>query len=481
MNDLLRDPLFSIESERQDVRRYSLPGLLACLLDLEQDDPPMSFSRVTPAQRGLVWRFLVRTAAYVLRAEGMDSVQDSTGNGAGQAESVIRSALRGAAPDSAWLLHHEGPISEAAFLQPAYTGDGNSREQGISWLTQAIGRRQYERKSMVPHSMSPEEVVYGLIEYQLGVKQGGQGHYPTQLTGSGDGAGSGSPTITIEFHRGLAVDFVFAVDTLLAHWPRIRKRHGLVGDVWALWAEPWSGAKGEGLPASELSPAFIPCARIVRLHPPIDGYFYGVTTVGSKAKRVEDHTDGGNLGDIFVPLIQDPRKGHWKIRGVLEQGYNYKEVAATLFERTNKEGQGRRRPPIVDGLARIADDLPATPYVRFAGVAFSQGKTLGFFEREFLLPQGAVRHFEATDVALGVYEDMLALKAKAEGALSHAAAIRTGWEKGSYPASVALLTGPFEDFVDREYLPFLFRAADEQEQHLATGREGGERPAWKKK
>lgn len=442
-----------------DGEPVALTSLIAHLL--AGDAPVHGFPHVAAEQRGYWHRFLVRCAAKALHELG-SSADEASSQDRRQLTTRIEEVLAGATGGRrAWHLWVSDP-SEPAFLQPP-TPDGQPasdsyREESLSFLSTALGSKNHERKVDTARTLPAEETAYALIEFQSGVVFGGRKNYESQLMGSSTGAGSGTPFMGGRIGSDLRTTFRHDVEALLERWNRIREGRGLRGDVWALWCEPWDGTSS--LLASALDPAFIPLARLVRLGPPEGEIFHTVWFKPSSSKRVKDHTGGGNLGDVFTPRVPHPRNAdQWKVRGTLEKGYDYKEIARLLGF-----GNDARPSPSVRALqsSRYGDRSDLS--VVFEGTAFERGKTLGFHRREVLLPAGFVkrRPWDNPDPAREAHREMLSTVSEAKSALRGAARFllagsprpRQG-DQGKVNAPARLL----EQRVDQIYLDRLFEAA----------------------
>lgn len=382
---VLTEPFFTVRSGDVD-RQRSLAALLA---DLLTGSPVSGFPLVAAEQHGHWYRFLVRCGARACHAAGLDP--RSAGHERSDLETALTETLTGAVGGSqAWCIHDSDPTA-AAFLQPP-SPEGLPFEKGYkpftcSLLSCLIGSKNHERKIDVGRSLTPEGAAYALVEHQCGSIFGGRGRYASQLMGSASGKGSGTPFIGVMLPEGLSATFRHDVGLFLDRWSRVQNDHKMRGAVWALWSAPWDGISS--LPASELDPAFIPMARMVRLAPPgPDGRYDTVWFRASKAARVADHTEGGDLGDPFLATVPDPKQpDRQKVRGTMDTGYDYREVVRLLF------GIDARPAPVIRALRHGPVTLDARAVAVFEGVAYEQGKTGGFFRREVLLPVDTVRSF----------------------------------------------------------------------------------------
>jgi hypothetical protein len=451
--DVLADLLFTVAPGGE---RLPLPGLLARLLAGGEVE---AFPRVTPEQQGQWWRFLVRCAAKALREIGA-SVASAQRQQPGELEERIGDLLRSLAPDGAWALYQPDP-ARPGFLQTP-TPDGKSPgkgnnygERSVSLLTSAIGSKQHERKSDVARELTVEEVVYALVEYQLSAIFGGRGNYESQLMGSRSGAGSGTPFMGARIGDSNGQTFRHDVQVLLDRWPETA--HELAGGVWALWAESWDG-KGQ-LASERLDPAFIPLARMVRLDPPADGLFRTLQFRPTDTGRVRDHTNGGRLGDLFTPLVPDPKTGELKVRGTLGTGYPYAEVVRLLGGDSTREGHPS---PSVRALAVTGDDARADLRVVFEGTAYEQGKTGGFHRREVLLPPNGADILADPAPLRVAHAQMMQHVADTKKALRGAARIVLSGSPRPREGDATKIDAPaalLDQRVDTAYLEHLWRAA----------------------
>ncbi len=477
-SDILNDAIFTVSDSRPGAERLSLADLLARLLTGPQ---VVGFPRLAAEQRGHWWRFLVRCAAKSLHTSGL-TVEESSRQRSADLAVGLRNALRMAAgdpdgSDGVWVLH-QPDASRPGFLQPpipngAVPGEAKYALNSMSLLTSAIGSKNHERKVEITRELDAELTAYALIELQLGAIFGGRGNYGSQIMGSASGAGSGSPFMGVRLGEGEDETFRHDVGVLLASWDRIREDHALRGDVWALWTVPWDGESS--LPSSRLDPAFIPLARLIRLgSPDTDGKYSEVWFRASNKARVDDLSGGGNLGDPFTPLVPDLKNPDIrKVRGALDGGYGYAEVTNLLF------GADSRRPGTVSPSVRAASvpllDGRSDVRVVFEGTAFEQGKTVGFYRREILLPPSAKVWLsdEPSAVMREVHRQMLGWVREVKSVLNGAARILLSGEprpRDGDAGKIALPADRFDALVDRDYLEHLLTGADREIQDDATWR-----------
>lgn len=461
-HDLLTEPLFTVATD-DGPSRLSLSALLARLL---AGPEVHGFPEVAPEQRGYWWRFLVRCAAKALHELGW-TVDQAAAEPAAELAERLEVKLRELVPDGGWCLYQPDG-AKPGFLQVPTPGGarpaaaGYSR-RGVSLLTGAIGSKNHERKSESVRELAPEQAVYALIEYQTAAVYGGKGNYSSQLQGSKSGAGSGTPFMGAHIAASEPRTFQYDVRVLLSRWPETAQE--LRGEVWALWASPWTGTRADVLPSVQLDPAFIPLARLVRLEAPIDGLYSVVWFKSTEADRVADHTaddkgkGGGLLGDPFTPRVDDPTP---KVRGTLAKGYDYTEVVQLLFGGE----KGATPSPSVQALAERAPSAGADLSVVFEGVAYEQGKTLGFHRREVLLPAGvdrnAIAFLDEPRPLLEAHGRLLEHIAEVKKALRGAARIVLSGEPKPRPSDDKKAERPaalLEARVDGVYLDFLFTAA----------------------
>jgi len=477
--DVLRSPLFTVSPAPAPL---SLAQLLTRLLGGPEVD---DFPALAAEQWSYWWRFLVRCAAKALH-ELEWSVADGQAAGAEALEQELSRTLRELVPDGGWRLYQPDP-SRPGFLQvPTADGRVPGAEgsayalKPISSLTGAIGSKNHERKAEAVRAMDPEQVVYALVEYQTAAIYGGSGNYGSQLQGSASGAGSGTPFMGARLAGSHHVSFRHDTQVLLERWSDT-VRLGLAGQVWALWAEPWSGARDAGLASTELDPAFIPLARAVRLETPENGSFATVWFRSTQGKRVNDHTDGGALGDPFTPLVREPKL---KVRGTLEKGYDYTEVVQLLFGGDKFVGPSPSVAALVDLEQLEAPDLA----VWFEGVAYEQGKTVGFHRREVRLPAvGGVAWLSHPDPVRAAHALLLQRVSEVKSALRGAARIVLSGEPRPRPNDAKKVEPPaalLEARVDQVYLDHLFRAAAQYEAEgpearpIGPSSSGCPRPPW---
>lgn len=461
--DVLATPLFTVAP---DHCQLTLAGLLARLL---QGPEVESFAQLAPEQRSYWWRFLVRCAAKALHELGWSVARATTAPGL---DTALREALAAHVPAGGWRLHQPDP-AQPGFLQ-CPTPDGLAPDapraryelRGISLLTGALGKKNHERKADAVRSLSPEQAVYALIEYQTAAIYGGQGNYGSQLQGSASGAGSGTPFMGARLANSNCQTFQHDVQLVLDRWPQAAQL--LAGAVWALWGSKWSGEKGSGGTPLDLEPAFIPLARLVRLGRPSQDRFSDVWFRPTSDKRIADETGGSCFGDPFTPLVRDPKL---KIRGTLEKGYDYAEVVQLLFGGGDK---GASPSPSVQALVALGQSERTDLSVLFEGTAYEQGKTAGFHRREVPLPaQGGISWLSQPAPLRRVHALLLKLVGEAKSALRGAARIVLSGDPRPRPHDARKVEAPaalLEARIDQVYLDFLFGATAQLEAEGDTAR-----------
>lgn len=453
--NLLNTPLVSVEQAQRRVRPLTLPALIAELLS---DSTLYTFPRLAPEQHGALWRLLVRSAGHALRTRGL-GVADAFSTPPQALEHLIRRVLEESVPVGAWEVFPDQP-GNLAFLQAPGPREGGTLKD-VSVLTSAIGSKNHDRKTDRIAALDVEQAVYALLDLQFGAIYGGSGLQSTQLIGSQSGAGSGCPFVGARVGDGLNETFFHDVDVLLSGWDRTRES-GLAGDVWGLWVHVWDGHKASAIPAANLTPAFIPLARRVSLIRGSDDMVRSVMTWTAQSNRVDDHTQGGALGDPFTPLIPNenakgPMKGMPKVRGTPAYGYTYREVGRVLAG-----SDGMRPSPSLEALAKREDlDERADVRVVFEGTAFGQGKTEGFHRREILLPPGAFSALVTPRVRLthGHMLQSADLALKAIAAAARVVLHGTTKKNTTDEAVVFSVRAALDREIDAAYVPFLLAAA----------------------
>ena len=452
-HDLLTTEMFKVNLKGGQSSRFTLPGLLAQLL---VSDAISGFPNLAAQERSHWWRFLVRCGAKALHELEL-TVDEALKESVTGLERRIGEVFAAQVAPGGWCLGQPDPTAPG-FMQPP-TPDGQPpseayKERTVATLTSAIGSKNHDRKYAKGRVRNPEQVVYGLLAYQGGVIQDGRGYYKTPLSASRSGAGSGVPFMWGRLAEDLPNSFRADVNLLAMSRGDIQQKRRLSGDVWALWAEPWDGVIG--LPASELDVAFIPMARMVRLGQPSEGLYERVWVRGSATDRVNDHTEGGHLGDLFTPIVVDPSGRHLKVRGTLGGGYGYREVVRLLF------GEGAECSPSVRAWMREGAGDRALKVV-FEGTAFGQGKTAGYHHREVILPPEA-RPFLDDPQPLQEVDEQL-MKTVSESKKAVAGATRTllhgdaGKRKGD-DGQAALAGTALDLLVDQRYVESLVRFSD---------------------
>jgi CRISPR system Cascade subunit CasA len=454
--NVLSDPLFTVDCGDR-MERLALPALLARLLTPESG--VRRLARLAAEQHGPVWRFLVRCGAEALHALGRPLPAPGTASDAVAREvASVLAARAGGLP--AWGLH-EPDVGRPAFLQPPLPNVGEPAAAGykpttVARLTLAVGGKNHERKADSGRVLDAESLVAALITFQGGAIYT-KGNYASQLMGSGSGKGSGSPYVGARLAGTLDVTFRHDVQTVLAEWETVRRERGLRGGVWALWTVPWDGESS--ISVETLDPAFIPCARLVRVGAPdADGRWSSAWYRSTTKARVSDPTEGSGLGDPFLPLVSHPKRpGDRKARGTMGTGYRYDEVVRLLF------GDSARPGAPSPSVAALLDTRPPDgARIRFEGMAFDQGKTLGFHHREILVPAGNYLDFEDGGEIRALHADFLQVVKDAQAALRAAARILLlGSPKPNRHAAAKTEAGAqtLQSAVDAVYVDRLLAAA----------------------
>lgn len=452
MPNVLATPMFTVRDGAGTVR-IALPALLARLFT---PSSVRGLPRLTAEQHGPVWRFLVRCGAEALHALGrvLPAVDAAPQR---MADDIARTLAERAGGASAWELY-QPDIGRAAFLQPPVPGGGRADDAGyrpatVARLSLAVGGKNHERKADADRALDDESLVFALITFQSGAIYT-KGNYAAPLMGSASGKGSGMPYVGGRLRGALDATFRHDVAVLLDGWDTVRRERGLRGTVWALWAEPWDGELS--LPSERLDPAFIPCARLVRVGAPNpDGSWSSVWYRSTKQARVRDATDGSGLGDPFLPLVPNPKRpGDHKARGTMSTGYRYDEVFRLLFD------DASRPSPSIAGLLNARP--PEGARLRFEGMAFDQGKTLGFHQRDVLVPAGNYFDFDAPDHVRALHTQFLQVAKNAQSALRAAARILLlGTPKPDRHAAAKTDAGAqaLQHVVDAAYIDHLLAAA----------------------
>lgn len=460
--NVLLDPLITVEPDGP-ANRLSLADLLARLLAGPEE--VLSFPNLMPVQRSYWYRFLVRCGAKALHSLGLEP-RDAAKLHADELTGMFARTLADAAGgEEAWLLHQPDP-TRPAFLQ-APTPNGEPPEKtyarnSMSLLTTALGSKMHERKVNVDRVLDAERATYALVEFQGGVIFGGSGNYSSQLMGSSVGVGSGTPFMGVRLGDGYRRTFTHDVTVFLDRWNTIRRNFKIDGDVWALWTERWDGESQ--LPASKLGPAFIPLARLIRLGEPSSAQtFDTVWFKTSKRARVSDHSEAGLLGDIFTPLVPNPKqKDTWKVRGTMRNGYDYPEVVRLIF------GFDAMPSPSVAALADPRHPDRTNARIVFEGTAFEQGKTDGFHYREVPIPSTSFITFLANPEPVGeAHHTMLQMARNAKSAIRGAARILLAGSPKPRDGDGDKVERPakqLEDEIDRIYIATLLASAERHAQ-----------------
>lgn len=452
--NVLDTPLISVL--RNGARaRCPLPDVIALLLC---GDEVGALPEVPAEHRAAVWRLLVRCATKALSElrESVGAVEHGSPDDLARRIGAVLGGLT--AGRDAWALHHDD-ATRPGFLQvPAAHADATAsgyKRLGMGRLTTVPGSKNHERKVGPAIAFDAEGLLYALVEYQFGSVYTKR-NYETQLTGSRMGKGSGAPFMGVRLAT-IGATFRHDVATALAGREAVARDKGLSGTAWALWKDPWPDKVS--LPASALDPAFVPLARLVRVGgADADGRYRTLWFRPTESPRVTDHTMGGDLGDPFVARVPNPKApGQWKIRGVMDPGFGYREVVRLLFGGTGADAAT----PSETVRALCAARPPEGARVVFEGTAYDQGKSLGFHRRECLLPPRCVDDVLEPSAAQALHAEMLGHTKTAAAALASAVRVllhgTPRLRKGDQPV-VSRFLGDFHYRVDAAYCDHLFGA-----------------------
>ncbi len=362
MNDLLDDPIFTLEHPdgRRDAR--SLPGVLAALGRSER----VEFAALRPHQSHAWHAFLVQLAALVLHRAPDHPLGD---------EGAWRRALLelGQGNPNAWRLVVDDTASCAFFQVPlsaataAKLGDAYDTPDASS-LDVLVTSRMHDVKPGRMASATAEHWAYALVSLQTIQGFSGRGNYGVARMKGGYGnrsciaAAPGTwagarfvrdTRVWLEQRKDIAADYVYARE----------------GGIALLWTVPWDGAKGSGIALARLDPFFVEVCRIVRLQS--RGESLVARYAPTECARIDADTEGAT-GDVWTVLSEDGTAFT-----VGPSGWSYQKLHELLL--------GDRQSPAQ--ILRAEDG--AAPVFYAHALVRGQGKTEGLHERVIPVPPKA--------------------------------------------------------------------------------------------
>lgn len=367
MNDLLADPLFTVETP-SGVRKLSLPGLLAALGQGEV----LSYPALRRHQQDPFHVFLCQLAAASLARAGLTSPV--------QTAAFWREALLQLAQGQAcaWQLVVEDPTLPA-FMQPpalsqadfdvAFTNNISTPDELDAVI---LTGKDHDIKSSRASDANAEHWVYALVSLQT--TAGYVIHY-YGITRMNKGLGSraivsltGDPMPSPRFRDETTIALSSRAETL-----RSTFGYRAAGTV-LTWLKPWN-RKQPIHTFSELDPLFVESARAIRVIRSDAGIAARGATNDS---RQIGGPDNGDTGDPWTVLNTSDKKKGISALTLSASGFTAERLTDMLFEANYR----------LTPLQKPRDAVARGPLVFCASVLVrGQGTTDGFHSKRIPIPE----------------------------------------------------------------------------------------------
>jgi CRISPR system Cascade subunit CasA len=369
MNDLLDDPLFTIETPT-GIRQVSLSGLLAAL----GRDEVLSYPALRRHQHDPFHVFLCQLAAASLARAGLDSPV--------QPETFWRDALLGLAEgqSSAWQLVVEDPTLPAFMQPPApsaadFAAAFKPKAATPDELDVLATAKDHDLKIARSAATAGELWAFALMTMQTTAGFFGQGNYGIVRMNGGFASRAivslvASADPGSRFREETAVALICRDDALRAAFGYRRDGNVLT------WLKPWTRQQ----PAHalrNLDPLFIESARAIRLL----RHGAEITANGASSKSaLVAATDNGDTGDPWTVLNTTDKKKGISALTLSASGFTPERLTDILFENGYRlTPMQKARPSAAPGPATLC----ASVLVR------GQGTTDGFHAIRIPIPEKA--------------------------------------------------------------------------------------------
>lgn len=369
MNDLLTDPLFTIETPGE-VRRTSLPGLLAAL----GRDEVLSYPALRRHQEDPFRVFLCQIAAASLARAGLTSPT--------QTEDFWREALLKLAEGqaSAWQLVVEdttqpafmqSPVPSAADFRAAYKPKAATADE----LDVLATAKDHDVKIARSAASAAELWTYALITAQTTAGFFGQGNYGIVRMNGGFASRAivslvSNPAPSPRFREETQISIECRSEAL-------RGAFSFDADGTVLtWTKPWN--RQQPIHSfRDLDPLFVESARPIRMVPTIAG----LTALGATSKsNLIAAPDNGDTGDPWTVLNTADKKKGLSALTLSASGFTPERLTDILFEENYR----------LTRLQKPRGGEGAGPFTFSAAVLVrGQGTTDGFHSVHIPIPKRA--------------------------------------------------------------------------------------------
>lgn len=380
MHNLLRDPVIRVVDARGQLRRLTLPGLLAhAMVDDIAELPALQ-----PHQRHALHAFLCQVGAIAcLRARVAQPPRDE------EAWAGLLGGLTRDHPDDApWCL--VAPPERPAFLQAPVPEGAPPLNRDLPTpdaLDMLVTAKNHDVKAHRLARAEPDEWLLALLTLQTMEGFMGAGNYGISRM---NGGFSNRPAVGVAPEGGMGAHVRRDIGRLIALREQVLSQYSHFDpDGLALvWLVPWDGTSS--LDPSVLDPYYVEICRRVRLV--AEGGTLRAIGAGTKVARIAtakkdgpsdgEREGGGVTGDPWTP-IEIGKKGS-KALTVDARLFSYDRVSAYLDKRRFEPAP----------LQRIAPDEPGERFTLVCrALVRGQGRTEGFAERRIPIPRSAGKMF----------------------------------------------------------------------------------------
>jgi CRISPR system Cascade subunit CasA len=372
-NNLLTDPLLIVQFIDQPETEMTLPELLACLHDENQN--VIGFRHLQPYQTHAWYAFLTQLSTIARHFHPDSDLKNSEGW-----IFMLRSLTKNHGEDAPWMLVNDD-LHLSAFMQsPVPENNLNSFKNeatpdAIDVLVLSKNHDVKQRKINYPH---PSHWIFALISLQTMQGFSGRDNYGISRMNSGYGNRScvayvNNPYVWGERIRKDVVNLLKWREDLCEDFPFPK-----VDGISLLWLEAWDGSTS--LHLEQLDPFYIEICRRLRLAN-ADGQIQCFRKATSK-RRIDAESSLGYVGDPWLFVLdqaetnrkESEESSQPKALSVPGTGFSYTLVSDILFRKN-----GRTRSPV-----QIASSEGG--WCLMQALVRGQGETQGYHERVISIP-----------------------------------------------------------------------------------------------
>ena len=312
--NLLRQPVFSVQTNDGKRRQLTLPEALAMLDDIR------CFSRLRPHQTH-AWQAFLTQLGILARAAYRDFEGEFDEKYPPDWRAALRELTLDYPADEPWTLVVEDATLPAFMQSPTFHKEDYTRAiLTPDELDLLVTSKNHDVKTSVAYGTLAEDWVYALVSLQTTGGFSGAGNYGVSRMNGGFGnrsrmslaaVGAGEGAVVKrdmdalrEFGEGGAYDSEATKGALL-------------------WLKTWDGEKEEALSSASLHPLYVEVCRRLRLERSGQGYIAYRAT--SRSARVEP-VKGGLAYDPWMPVNMKEQK----VLSVVQGGFSYNRIASYL-------------------------------------------------------------------------------------------------------------------------------------------------------